>query len=243
MIQSPPDAPILELDDVYAGYGAGTVLHGISLSLGRGTVVAVIGANGAGKTTTLKVISGVLGLARGEVRVDGSPVRSSASAMVKLGVAHCPEGRRLFPNMTVRENLETGAHTVRGSSRIAERLEYVYALFPVLKPRANQRAGTLSGGEQQMTAVGRALMSYPRILLLDEPTLGLSPVMVRNVAQMITRIAQDGISIMLVEQNAKVALDLADRGYVLESGRVLLEGDASELRRDERVRTVYLSAG
>jgi branched-chain amino acid transport system ATP-binding protein len=243
MTQSPPDAPILELHDVYAGYGAGTVLHGISLSLGRGTVVAVIGANGAGKTTTLKVISGVLGLARGEVRVDGSPVRSSASAMVKLGVAHCPEGRRLFPSMTVRENLETGAHTVRGSSRIAERLEYVYALFSVLKERANQRAGTLSGGEQQMAAVGRALMSYPRILLLDEPTLGLSPVMVRTVARMITRIAQDGISIMLVEQNANVALDLADRGYVLESGRVLLEGDASELRRDERVRTVYLSAG
>jgi len=217
------------------------VLHEVSMLVQRGSVVSMIGANGAGKTTTLNVISGVVPIMAGDLLLDGEILRPSVSVMVRRGVAHCPEGRRMFPHMTVRENLATGAYIQHERKQLSSGLDEVFTMFPILADRSEQKAGTLSGGEQQMAAIGRALMSRPRLLLLDEPTLGLSPKLVQTVAAMIARIAQRGIAIVLVEQNANMALELADRGYVLESGRVVLEGEAAALRNDPRVREAYLS--
>jgi branched-chain amino acid transport system ATP-binding protein len=232
---------LLRLEEVSARYGDALALEGISLSAETGTVAAVIGVNGAGKTTTLKVISGVMRPTHGEIYFDGARVTGQTTgALVRRGVAHCPEGRRVFPHMSVRENLEVGAFTVRDRERIAERLAWVWEMFPVLRERHDQKGGTLSGGEQQMLAIGRALMTGPKLLLLDEPTLGLAPKIMRSVGDMIRRIRDEGVSIILVEQNAEIALELADHAYVLESGHVRLEGLAAELRESDFVRKVYL---
>jgi branched-chain amino acid transport system ATP-binding protein len=233
---------ILELRAVCAGYKAYQVLDQVDLTVNRGTVVTVIGANGAGKTTTLNVISGIVPVTGGQVLLDGELIKPTSHAMVGRGVAHSPEGRRMFPHMTVLENLMTGAYASRDKEQIQADLEVVLDLFPILRERSTQKAGTLSGGEQQMAAIARALMSHPRLLLLDEPTLGLAPKMVGTVRDIIARIAATGLAILLVEQNANMALDLAEYGYVLENGRVVLHGASSTLRSDERVRAAYLTA-
>jgi branched-chain amino acid transport system ATP-binding protein len=241
MPPAPPD-PILELRGVHAGYRNVAVLRDVSLSVSAGTVATIIGANGAGKTTTLNVISGVVPITSGELLLDGEVLRPRGDVMISRGVAHCPEGRRMFPHMTVRENLESGAYTVKNAAKTRETLERVFEMFPILSERATQKAGTLSGGEQQMAAIARALMSEPRLLLLDEPTLGLSPKMVTNVRDIVATIAKTGLAILLVEQNARMALDLADYGYVFETGSIIIEGESAKLRSDERVRDAYLSA-
>ena len=241
MSQPLPD-PILELRDVCAGYGAYQVLQSVNLRVNAGSVVTVIGANGAGKTTTLNVVSGVVAVSSGEILLDGKAVRASSHSMVSQGVAHSPEGRRMFPHMTVTENLLTGAYTREDKQQVEEDLEMVLELFPILREREAQKAGTLSGGEQQMAAIARALMSHPRLLLLDEPTLGLAPKMVTAVRDIIARIAATGLAILLVEQNANMALDLAEYGYVFENGAVVLEGTSAALRRDDKVRAAYLTA-
>jgi branched-chain amino acid transport system ATP-binding protein len=233
---------ILELRDVCAGYKAYQVLDQVNLTVNRGSVVTVIGANGAGKTTTLNVISGVVPVSAGQVLLDGEPIKPASHSMVARGVAHSPEGRRMFPHMTVLENLMTGAYASRDKEQIRTDLDMVLDLFPILRERSTQKAGTLSGGEQQMAAIARALMSHPRLLLLDEPTLGLAPKMVGTVRDIIGRIAETGLAILLVEQNANMALDLAEYGYVLENGKVVLHGASATLRSDERVRAAYLTA-
>jgi branched-chain amino acid transport system ATP-binding protein len=240
----PPAQPeiLLELRDVYARYGPNQVLNGVSLKVHTGSVATMIGANGAGKTTTLNVISGIVAATAGEILLDGKPVKATSHSIVASGVAHSPEGRRMFPQMTVVDNLLTGAYVRRDQPEIQADLEMVFGYFPILKERAQQRAGTLSGGEQQMAAIARALMSRPRLLLLDEPTLGLSPKLVGAVRDIIARIAETGLAILLVEQNANMALELAQYGYVLENGSVVLEGPSASLRNDDRVRAAYLSA-
>jgi branched-chain amino acid transport system ATP-binding protein len=240
----PPAQPeiLLELRDVYARYGPNQVLNGVSLKVHTGSVATMIGANGAGKTTTLNVISGIVAATAGEILLDGKPVKATSHNIVASGVAHSPEGRRMFPQMTVVDNLLTGAYVRRDQQEIQADLEMVFGYFPILKERAQQRAGTLSGGEQQMAAIARALMSRPRLLLLDEPTLGLSPKLVGAVRDIIARIAETGLAILLVEQNANMALELAQYGYVLENGSVVLEGPSASLRNDDRVRAAYLSA-
>jgi len=240
--QPPEPESILELRDVCAGYKAYQVLDQVSLTVNRGTVVTVIGANGAGKTTTLNVISGVVPVTSGQVLLDGEAIKPSSHAMVARGVAHSPEGRRMFPHMSVLENLMTGAYASRDKEQVRADLDMVLEVFPILRERSTQKAGTLSGGEQQMAAIARALMSHPRLLLLDEPTLGLSPKLVGTVRDIIARIAATGLAILLVEQNANMALDLAEYGYVLENGKVVLHGASSALRSDERVRAAYLTA-
>jgi branched-chain amino acid transport system ATP-binding protein len=234
--------PILELRDVCAGYASFQVLRDVSLRVAPGQVVTVIGANGAGKTTTLNTISGIVPVSSGEVLLDGVPIRPVSHKMIAAGVSHSPEGRRMFPHMTVRENLLTGAYVVRDADQLQGDLDRVLEMFPILAERADQQAGTLSGGEQQMAAIGRALMSHPRLLLLDEPTLGLSPKMVTTVRSIIGQIAATGIAILLVEQNANMALGLADYGYVYENGAIVIEGSSEELRSNDRVRAAYLSA-
>ncbi|MEJ2288308.1 MAG: ABC transporter ATP-binding protein [Deinococcales bacterium] len=209
-----------------------------SLEVRAGEFVALIGANGAGKTTTLRAISGLAPLASGSIRMRGADLGTRPpSQRVRDGLAHCPEGREIFPRMTVHENLELGA--IRGRPA-AERYGEVFRLFPVLSQRSGQLAGSLSGGEQQMLAIGRALMSEPELLLLDEPSLGLAPVLVREVGEVLARLNDVGTSVLLVEQNAALALALADRGYVLENGRVVLEGAAAQLREDPTVQRAYL---
>jgi branched-chain amino acid transport system ATP-binding protein len=232
---------MLALEGIRVGYGNVEVLHGISLRVARGELVCVIGANGAGKTTMVKTISGLLLPTAGRIsfldrRVDGLP----AHRVLKAGIAQCPEGRRIFPEMTVRENLEMGGY-VRGRARaVQDDLDRVLEHFPVLRERARQLAGTLSGGEQQMLALARALMSSPTLLLLDEPSLGLAPTMVETTFQIITEIRQRGVTVLMVEQNAYLALRMADRGYVMETGRVVLEGKARDLLDNEHVRRAYL---
>ncbi|MGX5803223.1 ABC transporter ATP-binding protein [Bradyrhizobium sp. Arg314] len=232
---------LLRLEGVCARYGEATAIEDITLSATAGSVVAIIGANGAGKTTTLKVASGVLKPAGGDVWFDGQRVTGERTGiLVRRGIAHCPEGRGVFPYMSVEENLLTGAFTVKDKAATRQRLEYIWNLFPRLKERQTQHAGTLSGGEQQMVAIGRALMSSPKLLLLDEPTIGLAPKIVQQVAELIRRIRDEGVSIVLVEQNAQMALDLADYAYVLEGGKVRLEGPAATLRTSNLVREAYL---
>ena len=231
---------LLELGDVHVRYGKIEALKGISLGIDEGEIVTLIGANGAGKTTTLKTISGLRPVAAGTIRLRGEDIVGIAPhRLVALGVAHAPEGRGIFPGMTVRENLEMGADGRRGGDHGAD-LERSLDLFPRLRERIRQSAGTLSGGEQQMLAIGRALMARPNLLLLDEPSMGLAPMLVTQVFDTITEINRQGTTILLVEQNAAQALQRAHRAYVIETGRVVIEGAAAELRASDAVRKAYL---
>jgi len=232
---------LLEVKDLNVSYGAIRALHGVSFHVNEGEVVTLIGANGAGKSTTLRTISGLLPVTSGEVIYDGEVITGfEASRIVRKGVIHVPEGRRIFAPLTVRENLEMGAFTRTDKDEIQETMEHVFSFFPRLKERLEQAGGTLSGGEQQMLAVGRALMSKPRLLLMDEPSMGLAPILVEEIFNIIGEISQEGVTILLVEQNASMALSVADRGYVLETGAIHLEGAADVLARDPDVRAAYL---
>ena len=231
---------LLEVLDLHVAYGQIEAVRGISFTVDAGQVVALIGSNGAGKTTTLRTLSGLQRATAGEIRLDGDRIdRLPAHAIVARGVAHAPEGRRLFPRMTVRENLDLGAYRRRDAEVQAD-VDMVYGLFPVLAERRGQAAGTLSGGEQQMLAIGRALMSRPRLLMLDEPSMGLSPLVMRTIFTTLAELKERGTTLLLVEQNAQAALALADLGHVLETGRIVLSGSASDLLRDEGVRKAYL---
>jgi branched-chain amino acid transport system ATP-binding protein len=232
--------PVLELEDLAVAYGKRRALDGLHLSVGPGEIVTLLGANGAGKSTTLRAVSGLVRPTRGRIRYKGRDItQAPADTIVAAGVSHVPEGREIFPEFTVHENLLVGAHTVE-RARVAERLESVFGLFPVLRDRRAQTAGTLSGGEQQMLAIGRALMTRPRLLLLDEPSLGLAPILAREIFRVIRRINDDGVAVLLVEQNARRALALAARGYVLETGRLVTSGTSAGLTADARVRSAYL---
>jgi branched-chain amino acid transport system ATP-binding protein len=231
---------LLELKDVHTYYGRIRALQGISIKVLKGEIVTLIGGNGAGKTTTLRTISGLLHPQRGQVLFEGKDVtKVDAHALVRLGIGHAPEGRRIFSRLSVLENLQMGAFT-RSASEAREDLEHVYTLFPRLRERASQNGGSLSGGEQQMLAVGRALMARPRVLLLDEPSLGLSPILVQEIFAIIQKINAEGTTILLVEQNALQALNVANRGYVIQTGRVVLADDAKRLAQNEDVRRAYL---
>jgi branched-chain amino acid transport system ATP-binding protein len=240
-VPGPPPEPLLELRDVDVLYGRVQALRGVSLHVHSGEVVALIGSNGAGKTTTLRAISGLVRPARGEVLLEGRPIHTlGAELIARRGVAHAPEGRRLFSRMTVRENLEMGAFSRRDGSGLRADYDRVYALFPRLQERTTQLAGSLSGGEQQMVAIGRALMAGPRVLLLDEPSLGLAPILVDAIFEVIREINATGTTILLIEQNALLALDVARRAYVLETGSIALSGSAAELQQSEAVQRAYL---
>jgi branched-chain amino acid transport system ATP-binding protein len=237
---APASTAMLELEDVNTFYGNIHALRGISLTVQQGEIVTLIGANGAGKTTTLKTISGLLHPRTGRVLFEGQDVsRTAAHALVRAGIGQSPEGRRIFSRMTVHENLLMGAFT-RNLAETGPDIERVFTLFPRLRERIDQLGGTLSGGEQQMLAIGRAMMSRPRLLLLDEPSLGLAPILVQQVFQTIREINEQGTTILLVEQNALQALSIAHRGYVLQTGDVVLTGPASELITNETVRKAYL---
>ena len=233
--------PILKVTDVHTFYGRIEALKGISLEVHAGEIVTLIGSNGAGKSTTLRSINGLNSPREGSIEFQGQPITNRpAHEIVKLGIAQSPEGRRLFPRMSVVENLEMGAYQRNDRSEIRVDLDRVYGLFPRLAERRTQRAGTLSGGEQQMVAIGRALMARPKLLMLDEPSMGLAPIFVEKIFEIIREINEQGTPILLVEQNALMALDAANRGYVLETGHVALEGPANELRDNEQVRKTYL---
>jgi branched-chain amino acid transport system ATP-binding protein len=233
---------LLQVNDLRIRYGASEALKGVNLTLGEGEIVTVLGANGAGKSTLLRAISGLLPVQSGDVRFQDMPLRRvPAYDIVRRGISHAPEGRRVFATLTVEENLTLGAFTRRREKReIKSARERVFSLFPLLKERSRQLAGTLSGGEQQMLAIGRSLMSTPRILLLDEPSLGLAPILVHLIFDIILEINRQGVAILLVEQNARQALELATRGYVLEIGRIAVEGTSEELKSDPRIQEAYL---
>ncbi|WP_306589789.1 ABC transporter ATP-binding protein [Geothrix sp. 21YS21S-4] len=237
---------MLRVDDLHAGYGASEVLAGVSLTVAPGAVVALIGANGAGKTTTMRALSGAIRPRRGKVLLDGREVQGlDASRIARLGLAHAPEGRKVFGPLSVEDNLLLGAYgrlpKFLGFKAAARSdLDRVYALFPRLRDRARQAAGTLSGGEQQMLAIGRALMARPKVMLLDEPSMGLAPVIVQEVFRTIRRLKEEGITLLLVEQFAKSALEVADYAYVMERGRIAVEGTPADLARNERVIAAYL---
>jgi branched-chain amino acid transport system ATP-binding protein len=231
---------MLEVRDLLVSYGEIMAVKGISLSVAAGEIVALLGANGAGKTTTLKTVSGLLAPRAGEIRLDGESLRGMPPHLiVRKGIAHVPEGRHVFNRLTVYENLEMGAYA-RSDAGVAADLDRVFALFPRLWERRRQRAGTLSGGEQQMLAIGRALMANPRLLLLDEPSMGLAPVLVEQIFETIQSINRQGTTVLLVEQNAALALEVATRAYVLETGTIVLSGAAADLVRHEDVRRAYL---
>ena len=232
---------MLEIKDLNVHFGVIHALKGISLTVNDGEIVTLIGANGAGKTTTLRTISGLKKPTSGSILLDGKDItHTSPRDRVKMGMSQVPEGRRVFPDMTVLENLELGAYLRRDRAGIAEDLKMVYERFPRLADRKRQAAGTLSGGEQQMLAMGRALMSRPKILFLDEPSMGLAPLLVQEIFDIIQNIHKEGMTILLVEQNAQMALSVADRAYVLETGRVVMDGTGAELLTNERVRSAYL---
>jgi branched-chain amino acid transport system ATP-binding protein len=232
---------LLRVDGIEVGYGALTAVREVSLEVNAGETVALIGSNGAGKTTTLKAITGLLPLRRGTVALDGERLDGlSPARVVGRGIAHVPEGRQLFPTMTVRENLELGAAGPDARAKRAETLEWVFRLFPRLAERTRQLAGTLSGGEQQMCAIGRGLMARPRLLMLDEPSLGLAPVVVKQIFEVLAQINRDGTTILLVEQNVARALGLAHRGYVLENGRIALSGPRDALLASGHIKQAYL---
>ncbi|OIQ81080.1 high-affinity branched-chain amino acid transport ATP-binding protein LivF [mine drainage metagenome] len=234
---------LLEIEALDVRYGHIQALKGASLHVAAGEIVALLGANGAGKTTLMRTISGLLRAHAGDIRLQGKSIaRTAADAIVRAGVSQAPEGRRVFPTLSVSENLLLGGYT-RPGAEARETQQQVYALFPRLKERAAQLAGTLSGGEQQMLAIGRALMARPQLLLLDEPSLGLAPIIVRDIFRALRRIREQGVTVLLVEQNARMALKLADRGYVLETGRVVLEGPAAELLASPEVQASYLGGG
>ena len=233
---------LLEVEDIHAHYGTIEALRGVSLTVEEGKVVTLIGSNGAGKSTTLRAISGLTPASSGTIRFAGEEItRAPTEAIIARGVAMAPEGRHVFPRMSVRENLDLGAHRRRGDG-IAEDLDRVYSLFPRLKERERQKAGMMSGGEQQMLAIGRALMARPKLLMLDEPSMGLAPILVERIYETIAEINRDGVTILLVEQNANFALDIAAHGYVLETGRVVLADDSAKLRDDPEVQKAYLGA-
>jgi branched-chain amino acid transport system ATP-binding protein len=235
---------VLELKDVNTYYGSIHALKGISLEVYDGEVVTLIGANGAGKSTTLRSINGLNRPRKGSITFRDRDITSTpADQIVKMGISQSPEGRRLFPRMSVLENLEMGAFQRKDRSGIREDRDRVFELFPRLAERRHQKAGTMSGGEQQMCAMGRALMARPKLLMLDEPSMGLAPIFVEKIFEIVKEINEQGTPILLVEQNALMALDVADRGYVLETGRVALEGPAGELRENEQVRKTYLGEG
>ena len=234
---------MLTIKDLHVHYGAIQALKGVSLEVADGELVSLIGANGAGKTTTLHTISGLLQASSGEVLLDGVNLQKLPShKIIENVIAQVPEGRHVFAQMTVLENLYMGAYIMRDKAKIQENLEWVFSHFPRLKERSRQLAGTLSGGEQQMLATGRALMTNPKILLMDEPSMGLSPLLVSEIFSIIEELHKDGITILLVEQNAKMALSVADRAYVLENGKISMSGDAKELLNDSRVKKAYLGA-
>ena len=235
----------LEIKDLHVHYGKIEAIKGISVTVNQGEIVTLIGANGAGKTTTLKTISGLRPVSSGSIIFDGQDIsKLPAHARVRLGISQAPEGRGIFPGMTVLENLEMGKyHLKMKQSEIAEDLEKVYGLFPRLKERASQDGGTLSGGEQQMLAIGRALMARPKVLLLDEPSMGLAPQMIANIFRIITEINKQGVTILLVEQNAQQALNRAHRAYVLETGSITKEANAKDLLNDPHVKAAYLGTG
>ena len=236
-------APLLVLDKLAVAYGEIRAVKGIDMVVGKGELVCLIGGNGAGKTTTLKGICGLQPVRSGTIRYDGEDVTGMRSfKLVRRGLAMVPEGRGVFGGLTIEENLAMGAYIRSDRAGIAADLAHVYSLFPRLQERRRQTAGTLSGGEQQMLAIGRALMSRPKLLLLDEPSMGLAPLMVQKVFETVLAVARSGVTILLVEQNAKLALEVASRGYVMESGEITLAGDAGDLLRDPKVRAAYLGA-
>lgn len=232
---------LLRIDELHVFYDSIHALQGISLVIDEGEVIALIGANGAGKSTTLRTISGLVPARSGSIILDGREIlHEKPHIVVALGISHVPEGRRVFSQMTVRENLILGAYTQSGRSAVERSLEEVYSRFPRLKERCSQVAGTLSGGEQQMLAIGRGLVSHPRLLLLDEPSMGLAPILVEEIYDIIAEISGAGTTILLVEQNARMALSVAQRGYVLETGRIVLTGSARELMNSQAVQEAYL---
>ena len=235
------DMAMLEIKDIEVYYGMIQAIKGISFEVNEGEVIALIGANGAGKTTTLHTITGLLSPKKGSVIFEGKDItKVPAHKIVSLGIAHVPEGRRVFAELTVYENLKMGAYTRKDKDEIEKTLEMVYKRFPRLEERKNQLAGTLSGGEQQMLAMGRALMSHPKIIVMDEPSMGLSPILVNEIFDIIQEVSKGGTTVLLVEQNAKKALSIADRAYVLETGRIVLEGDAKVLMNDDSIKKAYL---
>ncbi len=232
---------MLELREVSAGYGSFQALFGVSLKVNVGEAVAVIGPNGAGKTTLLRVISKLIHVTHGALVMDGRHYNEvPAHSVISMGIAHVPEGRRLFPRLTVQDNLRMGAYITSAREGYEERLEFVYSLFPRMKERRHQMAGTLSGGEQQMCAIGRALMSGPKLLLLDEPSAGLAPVIVQSIFDLIRRIRSEGYTVLIVEQNIQQVLKVVDRAYLLETGRIRMSGPAAELLDSEEIRRAYL---
>ncbi|KAI4438849.1 ABC transporter ATP-binding protein [Schaedlerella arabinosiphila] len=232
---------MLEIKDIEVFYGVIQAIKGISFEVNEGEVIALIGANGAGKTTILHTITGLLSPKKGSVVFEGKDItKVPAHKIVSLGMAHVPEGRRVFAELSVYQNLKMGAYTRKDKAEIAQTLEMVYKRFPRLEERKNQLAGTLSGGEQQMLAMGRALMSHPKIIVMDEPSMGLSPILVNEIFDIIQEVSAGGTTVLLVEQNAKKALSIADRAYVLETGKIVLDGDAKELMNDDSIKKAYL---
>ena len=232
---------MLKVDNIQVYYGMINAIKGVSFEVNEGEVIALIGANGAGKTTILHTITGLISPKSGSVIFEGKDLtKTPAHKIVYLGMAHVPEGRRVFQQLTVLDNLKLGAFSMTDKKKIEENLEYVYRHFPRLEERKNQIAGTLSGGEQQMLAMGRALMSNPKIILMDEPSMGLSPLLVNEIFKIIEEVSKEGTTVLLVEQNAKKALSIADRAYVLETGNIVMEGKASDLLSDPRIRAAYL---
>ena len=234
---------MLEIKDLNVFYGAIHALKGISLTVDEGELVSLIGANGAGKTTTLHTISGLLTAASGSITLDGKDLQKVApNKIISMGLAHVPEGRHVFARMTVEENLRMGAYIIKDQKKISENLENVYSHFPRLKERSRQLAGTLSGGEQQMLAVGRAMMAKPKLLMMDEPSLGLAPLVVKDIFSIIRELKSEGITILLIEQNANAALRCADYGFVMETGRITMTGTGAELLANEDVKAAYLGS-
>jgi len=233
---------LLKVQDIETYYGSAQALKGVSLKVGKGELISILGANGAGKTTLLRTISGLIEPKRGAIEFEGRRIdRLGAEEIVRLGISHCPEGRKLFPQMTVYKNLLLGAYVRKADQPgIRESMEEIFSLFPVLKDRQQQLAGTLSGGEQQMLVISRGLMSRPKLLLLDEPSLGIAPLLVARIFEVIKDINQGGMNILLVEQNAAVALNIAHHGYVLETGEIILSGEARQLLSEEKVKQAYL---
>nr|WP_330394675.1 ABC transporter ATP-binding protein [Lachnoclostridium sp. An131] len=232
---------MLEIKDIEVYYGVIQAIKGISFEVNEGEVIALIGANGAGKTTTLQTITGLISPKKGQITFEGQDItHMPAHKIVSMGMAHVPEGRRVFAQLSVLDNLKLGAFTRKDKEEVEETLIRVYKRFPRLEERKNQIAGTLSGGEQQMLAMGRALMSHPKIILMDEPSMGLSPIFVNEIFDIIQEVSKGGTTVLLVEQNAKKALSIADRGYVLETGRIVLEGNAKELLDNAQVKKAYL---
>jgi branched-chain amino acid transport system ATP-binding protein len=234
--------PVLEIRNLETFYGPIMALRGVSLDVNEGQIVTILGANGAGKSTLLKTISGVMDPEKGEIRLDGRPIqKQDPDKIVRSGIAHVPEGREVFPFLTVAENLMMGAYTRNDSDGIREDMETVYKYFPILRERRDQQAGTLSGGQQQMLAIGRGLMTKPRVMLLDEPSLGLSPLLIKEIFGIVRRLNREmGVTMILVEQNANAALKMADYGYVLEIGRIVMAGEAKKLQESEDIQEFYL---